>query len=67
MQQSQQCSASLLMNGLNIINKCEIDYKTSKNPRLHVELTLMKLSHIQSMIDLKSGVPDAKKKSLTEM
>jgi DNA polymerase-3 subunit gamma/tau len=61
-QQSQQCSVSLLLNGLNILNKCELEYKSSKNARLHVELTLMKLSHIQSVIDLKSGDFDAKKK-----
>lgn len=61
-QQSQLCSTSLLLNGLNILNKCELEYKSSKNTRLHVELTLMKLSHIQSIIDLNSGNPDAKKK-----
>jgi DNA polymerase III subunit gamma/tau len=62
MQQSQQCTVSLLLNGLNLLNKCELEYKSSKNPRLHVELTLMKLSHIQSVIDLKSGTADTKKK-----
>jgi DNA polymerase-3 subunit gamma/tau len=62
MQQSQQCSSSLLLNGLNILNKCELEYKSSKNTRLHVELTLMKLSHIQSLIDLKSEAADTKKK-----
>lgn len=62
MQQSQQCSSSLLLNGLNILNKCELEYKSSKNTRLHVELTLMKLSHIQSVIDLKSEASDTKKK-----
>jgi DNA polymerase-3 subunit gamma/tau len=62
MQQSQQCSTSLLLNGLNILNKCELEYKSSKNTRLHVELTLMKLSHIQSLIDLKSEAADNKKK-----
>ena len=61
-QQSQKCSSSLLLNGLNVLNKCELEYKSSKNPRLHVELTLMKLSHIQSIIDINSGNPDAKKK-----
>jgi DNA polymerase-3 subunit gamma/tau len=61
-QQSQKCSSSLLLNGLNVLNKCELEYKSSKNPRLHVELTLMKLSHIQSVIDLNSGNPEAKKK-----
>jgi DNA polymerase III subunit gamma/tau len=62
-QQSQRCSSSLLLNGLNTLNKCELEYKSSKNPRLHVELTLMKLSHIQTIIDLHSGNPDAKKKT----
>ena len=63
MQQSQQCSTSLLLNGLNLLNKCELEYKSSKNNRLHVELTLMKLSHIQSVIDLKLGEADTKKKN----
>jgi DNA polymerase-3 subunit gamma/tau len=62
MQQSQKCSTSLLLNGMNILNKCELEYKSSKNTRLHVELTLMKLSHIQSVIDLKSEAADTKKK-----
>jgi DNA polymerase-3 subunit gamma/tau len=62
LQQSQQCSTSLLLNGLNLLNKCELEYKSSKNNRLHVELTLMKLSHIQSVIDLKLGEADTKKK-----
>lgn len=63
MQQSQQCSASLLLNGLNTLNKCELEYKSSKNPRLHVELTLMKLCYIQSLIDLTSDSSDLKKKT----
>jgi DNA polymerase-3 subunit gamma/tau len=62
MQQSQKCGTSLLLNGMNILNKCELEYKSSKNTRLHVELTLMKLSHIQSVIDLKSEAADTKKK-----
>lgn len=66
MQQSQQSSASLLMNGLNVLNKCELEYKSSKNPRLHVELTLMKLCHIQSLIDLHTEGGEAKKKMIVE-
>jgi DNA polymerase-3 subunit gamma/tau len=63
MQQSQKCSASILLNGLNTLNKCELEYKSSKNPRLHVELTLMKLCYIQSVIDLTSESSDLKKKT----
>jgi DNA polymerase-3 subunit gamma/tau len=51
MSQSSQCSQGLLLNGLNLLNKCELDYKSSKNQRLHVELALMKLCHIQSVLD----------------
>jgi DNA polymerase III subunit gamma/tau len=64
-QQSQAASNSLLLNALNIITKCELEYKSAKNPRLHVELMLMKLCHIQSVIDLHqlSG-SDTKKKTI---
>ena len=51
MSQSSQCSQGLLLNGLNLLNNCELDYKSSKNQRLHVELALMKLCHIQSVLD----------------
>ena len=49
--QAAQCSPSMLLNGLNLLNKCELEYKQSKNARLHVELSLMKLCHIQSVLD----------------
>ena len=51
MSQSTQCSQGLLLNAINLLNKCELEYKSSKNPRLHVELALMKLCHIQSVLD----------------
>ena len=60
--QSKLCSNTILLNALNLLNKCELEYKSSKNQRLHVELTLMKLCHIQSVIELKSDSSDAKKK-----
>ncbi len=61
MQQAGSSGASLLLNALNLINQCELEYKSSKNPRLHVELMLMKLSHLQSVIDIadiKKKIPD---------
>lgn len=51
MSQAQQCSNGLLLNALNILNRCELEYKSSKNQRLHVELTLMKLCHIKTVLD----------------
>ena len=60
----KQASASpvaLLMNALNLLNKCELEYRSCRNGRLHVELTLMKLCHIKAMMDL-SQEQTAKKK-----
>ncbi|MDR1584179.1 MAG: DNA polymerase III subunit gamma/tau [Prevotellaceae bacterium] len=45
-QQSAACSVDFLYEALNIVNKCEMEYKLSGNPRLLVELTLLNLSYI---------------------
>ena len=51
-QQSQATSASFLISGLSIANQCDLNYRTSKNQRLQVELALIKLCHIQSALNL---------------
>lgn len=55
--QSNKCSLALLVKGLTILNKTDIQYKASKNQRLQVELSLMQLCSINSL-----GV-DAEKKN----
>ena len=45
-EQSKKTSSSLLLKALDIANDCDLKYKTSKNQRLLVELTLMKLASI---------------------
>ena len=56
--QSQQVSPGLLLSALNVANHCEVNYRTSKNQRLQVELALLKMCHVSSAIQLaKSGVP----------
>ncbi len=45
-EQSQKTSNSFLLKGLDMANDCDLKYKTSKNQRLLVELTLMKLASI---------------------
>lgn len=46
--QAQKCSTSLLLRGLSLINKCDLAYKNSKNPRLQVELCLMQLCSLDT-------------------
>ena len=63
-QQAQSCSSSWLLNALNLLNQTDFNYKLSKNQRLHVELALMKLCHLQRVIKLSTQQPmvDEKKK-----
>src|SRR5690606_2227292 len=43
---------------LNIANQCEVNYRSSKNQRLQVELSLLKMCHIASAIQLGAeGLP----------
>jgi len=63
--QASYTPASFLLNALVLINDADLQYRTSKNKRLTVELALTKLSFIQSAIKLASDgtlVVEAKKK-----
>ena len=51
-EQAKKASLSFLLSALNISALCDQGYKTSKNQRLHVELTLMKIAHLQDAIQL---------------
>lgn len=52
LEQGQKCEPSFLLSSLNICNQFELNYKVSKNQRLHVELCLMKLAHLPSALTL---------------
>ncbi|MGI9544917.1 MAG: DNA polymerase III subunit gamma/tau, partial [Cyclobacteriaceae bacterium] len=52
LQQCQQTSKSFLLTALNICNQCDLSYKSSKTPRLHVEIALMKIAHVPSAVQL---------------
>ena len=64
-EQAKNAEPSLLLSWLNIASQCDINYKTSKNPRLSVELALMKMASVKAAIQphqLKSPVEALKKK-----
>jgi len=44
--QAKRTSSVFLLKALDLANECDLNYKTSKNQRLLVELTLMKLASI---------------------
>lgn len=51
-QQAQQVSGSFLLSALNILNHYDLNYKASRNQRLHTEIALMKLAHLNDALSL---------------
>ena len=50
--QASLSPSSFLLSALNVANQCEINYKTSKNKRLQVELALLKMCFINQAIEM---------------
>ena len=46
LQAAQDVPAPYIISALNILNEAELNYKQSRNKRLHVELTIIKLSYL---------------------
>ncbi len=50
-EQANYTPLATLLNGLNLFNTCEVQYKTAQNKRLHVELTLLKVCYLPQAQD----------------
>jgi DNA polymerase-3 subunit gamma/tau len=48
LQQTKACPEEFIFKALELGSNCDINYKTSKNPRLHVELFLIRLCNLTS-------------------
>ena len=57
---------AFLVSALNILNEAEINYKQARNKKLHVELTLIKLSYLQQALLLVANGEGINKKKLNE-
>ena len=67
LEQTQKCSALNLLKGLRVMNECDVQYKASKNQRLTVELTIMKMCAMHKAPDGTAPAAPQKKKSITEV
>lgn len=65
--QAKRISTGFLLSALSVGSQLDINFKSSKNQRLHVEIGLLKLSQINAVLNL-AGLPDGEgqKKKLTE-
>ena len=62
-EQAQRCAAKWIFNALDIVNTCDINYRTAKNKRLTVELALVKLCRLTEPVEVavvQSGSAPAK-------
>jgi len=62
LQQTDKCSVDFLFKALEIGNNCDLTYKNSKNPRLHIELALIRFCRIMT----EEGESSEKKKPDSE-
>ncbi len=49
---AKSVSPAYLIGALNILNEAEINYRMARNKRLHVEMTMIKLTFLQQAIEL---------------
>jgi DNA polymerase-3 subunit gamma/tau len=61
-EQAKLATSSFLLNCLNYGNQCDIQLKSSKNKRLLVELTLLKMAYVNQLLD----AAEASKKKINQ-
>jgi DNA polymerase-3 subunit gamma/tau len=66
LQTAQKISPAFTISALNILNDAEINYKQARNKRLHVELTIIKLSYLQQALELVNNDGVVSKKKLID-
>ena len=57
----RNAQTAYLISGLNVLNEAEINYKSARNKRLHVELALIKLCYLGQALHLTGGGLGSKK------
>lgn len=64
LQQAQIAPLSFLLAALNISNECDVNFKMARNKRLHVEMSLIKMTYLNRAIQAAKqvAVPIEKKK-----
>jgi DNA polymerase-3 subunit gamma/tau len=63
---AKKTQASFLVAALNILNEAEINYRSARNKRLHVELALIKLCYLGQALELTASGSSLEKKKITD-
>jgi DNA polymerase III subunit gamma/tau len=63
---AKRTDAGYLVSALNILNEAEINFRSARNKRLHVELALIKLCYLQQALQLTSNGAGFDKKKIVD-
>jgi DNA polymerase-3 subunit gamma/tau len=63
---AKKTDAAYLISILNILNEAEINYRQSRNKRLHVELVIIRLCYLKQALDITSSGTTLDKKKRIE-
>lgn len=66
LQTAARVPAAFIISALNILTEAEIGFKQARNKRLHVELTIIKLSYLQQALELVDAGDGIGKKKIVE-
>lgn len=58
--QSKKCSEKFLLNALSILNKADVNFRSSRHQKLHLEIHFLQLANLQQNIN------ELEKKNITE-
>ena len=61
LEEAKNADLAFLISALNVLSDSELNYKSARNKRLHVELALIKLSYLNQALHLSQGTADKKK------
>lgn len=63
---ARRTEAGYLVSALNILNEAEINYRSARNKRLHVELALIKLCYLQQALEITANGAVVNKKKIID-
>lgn len=64
-ERAQITPTEFIVSALSILNKAELEYKNALNKRLHVELCLIRLCHLNEVLSMSDDASLQKKNALT--
>ncbi len=66
LQNAAQVGTGWLISALNILNESIINYKQSRNKKLHIELLLIKLTYLSQALEISAAEEGITKKKITD-